>query len=62
MAHNDKLEREAALIAEAERIERLRNLEFALRAIWGDMKDNKQWRKKHPLITAMVERVLKEGE
>lgn len=37
----DKLEREAALIAEAERIERLRNCEFALGAIWGDMKDDK---------------------
>lgn len=58
----DKLEREAALIAEAERIERLRNCEFALGAIWGDMKDDKQWRKKHPLIAAMVERILEEGE
>jgi len=62
MTHNDKAEREAILIAEAERIERLRNCEFALGAIWGSMKNNKQWREKHPLIAAMVERILKEGE
>jgi hypothetical protein len=61
MARN-KWERDAELAADAERIERERQLKFALNAIWGSVEKDKNWQKKNAYIASMVEKVLKEGE